>query len=138
MLFRSDLPGLDFIREAKALGLTLAEIRELVESTQTRSCTMTRPLLLRVLDQRILDTSRQVAMLARLRAKLRRARRALVRRPPTDHRRGYCSCLSRAAPLITTIRQKDDQVGDDTAEAGRDRTITSGRRSAIPFRSPTV
>ena len=29
----ADLPRLDFIREAKALGLTLAEIRELVEST---------------------------------------------------------------------------------------------------------
>lgn len=49
----ADLGRLEFIREVKALGLALDQIRELLAATRERSCRMTRPLLLRVLNQRI-------------------------------------------------------------------------------------
>lgn len=90
----ADLRRLEFVRQAKALGLTLDEIQELMKATRERTCAMTRPLLLQVLDRRISDTSRQIKALSELRRTLQRSRRALSRRPPTDHRLGYCSCLS--------------------------------------------
>lgn len=89
----ADLGRLEFIREAKALGLTLAQIRELLAATRERSCRMTRPLLLCVLGQRIAQTSEQIETLRRLRQRLQQRRRELVRRPPTDHRLGYCACF---------------------------------------------
>lgn len=96
----ADLHRLEFIREAKALGLALDHIRELMMATRERSCRMTRPLLLRVLDGRIVQTSRQIETLRRLRETLQRRRRALVSRAPTDHRLGYCACLSEGSVLI--------------------------------------
>jgi DNA-binding transcriptional MerR regulator len=96
-----DLRRLDFIRRAKALGLSLSEIRELVVATQRNTCAMTRPLLLRVLDERIQGTAWQIEALTRLKHELERSRRALARRPPTDHRVGYCSCLSEDGRLST-------------------------------------
>lgn len=96
----ADLGRLEFIRGAKALGLALNEIRELVAATRERSCRMTRPLLLRLLGQRIAQTSEQIETLRRLRQRLQRRRRKLVRRPPPDHRRGYCACFGEGQALI--------------------------------------
>lgn len=89
----ADLRRLEFVRQAKTLGLTLNEIHELMKATRERTCAMTRPLLLHVLDRRISDTSRQIESLTQLRRTLQRSRRGLSRRPPMDHRLGYCSCL---------------------------------------------
>ena len=96
----ADLGRLEFIRGAKALGLALNEIRELLAATRERSCRMTRPLLLRLLGQRIAQTSEQIETLRRLRQRLQRRRRELVRRPPTDHRLGYCTCFGKGQALI--------------------------------------
>lgn len=96
----ADLGRLEFIREAKALGLALDQIRELLAATRERSCRMTRPLLLRVLGQRIAQTSKQIEILRRLRQRLQRRQRELVRRPPTDHRLGYCACFGEGQALI--------------------------------------
>ena len=96
----ADLGRLEFIREAKALGLALDQIRELLAATRTRSCRMTRPLLLRVLGQRIAQTSEQIETLRRLRQRLQRRRRELGRRPATDHRLGYCACFGEGQALI--------------------------------------
>ena len=92
----ADLRRLEFIKQAKALGLPLGQIRELTVAARRQTCTMTRPLLLRVLDERLSQTARQIAMLARLKAELERRRRALSKRPPTDHGLGYCGCFSEA------------------------------------------
>ena len=99
----ADLHRLDFIRQAKALGLTLEQIRQLIVAARERTCAMTRPLLLRVLDERILQTARQIAALSRLKGELERRRDALARRPPTDHGRGYCGCFG-AEQLIPVSR----------------------------------
>lgn len=89
----ADIGRLEFIREAKTLGLALDKIRELLVAVRERSCHMTRPLLLRVLDERIIHASRQIETLRRLKVTLQRRRRALARRPPTDHRLGFCACF---------------------------------------------
>ena len=96
----ADLGRLEFIRQAKALGLALDQIRELVLAARERSCRTARPLLLRVLDERIAQASREIRTLRRLRDTLRRRRRALVRRPPTDHGLGYCACFTDGRTLI--------------------------------------
>ena len=96
----ADLGRLEFIGQAKTLGLTLDQIRELVVAARERSCRMARPLLLRVLDERIMQASRQIQMLRRVRDTLQRRRRALVRRPPTDHGLGYCACFTDGRALI--------------------------------------
>lgn len=90
----ADLHRLEFIREAKALGLVLGRIRDLTVATREQSCAMTRPSLSRALDEAITQTSSKIAALTRLREKLRRRRRALSRRPLTDHGRGYCACFA--------------------------------------------
>lgn len=107
MYTEADVHGLEFIRQVKALGLTLNEVQELMRATRERTCAMTRPLLLRVLDRRLSDTALQIETLTRLTKTLRRARRALARRPPTDHRLGYCSCLSSNRSVINEIRRKE-------------------------------
>jgi len=100
----ADLGRLEFIRQAKALGLNLERIRELVVAAREQTCSMTRPLLLRVLDERLRQTRRQISTLSRLEKELAQGRRALARRPPTDHRRGYCSCFHERAG-VTLVRR---------------------------------
>jgi DNA-binding transcriptional MerR regulator len=91
----ADLHRLDFIREAKALGLALGEIRPLVDAARSHD-PATRPRLRGVLDAHIEQVTKQIALLTRLRRKLERRRRGLRRtRSP---RGGYCTCLRRAGP----------------------------------------
>ena len=88
----ADLHRLEFIQQAKALGLTLEAIRELV--VPSRGGNGARPRLLRVLEGRIEQTTRQIAMLTRLRQKLRQRRSALARRRGAGSEdRAYCTCL---------------------------------------------
>ena len=109
----ADLHRLEFIRHAKALGLTLEQIRALVVTARHRTCSMTRPILLRALDERMLQTTRQIEALSRLKAELGQRRWALARRPPTDHGRGYCACFEDGTQLIpvSEIRPSRVRVG---------------------------
>lgn len=88
-----DLHRLAFIRQAKALGLTLNAIRQLVVATTTRNGVGTREQLLRMLAERISQTADQIAALTDLRKELARRRRALARGAQRDRGRGYCACL---------------------------------------------
>ena len=85
-----DLHQLEFIRQAKALGLALDEIRQLVAAARSRDAA-SRPRLRRVLGEHIAHITHQIAMLTRLRRELERRRRNLPRSRPGDA--GYCSCL---------------------------------------------
>jgi DNA-binding transcriptional MerR regulator len=105
----ADLHRLEFIKQAKALGLRLGEIRELAVTARERTCSMTRPKLLRVLDEQLSRTSRQIKTLAKLRRELQRRRRLLMSRPPTNHGQGYCGCLEdgpSAAPQLLEIERR--------------------------------
>jgi len=89
----ADLHRLEFIRQAKALGLTLEAIRELVVAARGRGSPSARTRLLRMLEERIAQTTHQIATLTRLRKELKRRRRVLARPPHGDAGRGYCTCL---------------------------------------------
>lgn len=87
----TDLGRLSFIRDAKALGLALGAISEIVKSSNgTR-----RRRLLRVLDDRIAESSERIAALTRLRNELELRRRTVVRRSRSDGSGEYCTCLKK-------------------------------------------
>jgi DNA-binding transcriptional MerR regulator len=90
-----DLRRLAFIRQAKALGLTLDAIRELVVAARQRNGATTRDRLLRMLEGRISQTTQQIETLTGLRNELHRRRRALRLRPRHNGGRGYCTCLQK-------------------------------------------
>ena len=91
-----ELHQLAFIRQAKALGLTLAGIRPLVRATGPGGGAGARDQLVRVLGDRIRQTTDQLATLTDLRAELQRRRRALARRAHGRRGRGYCTCLEKS------------------------------------------
>ena len=88
----ADLRQLEFIQQAKALGIPLRAIRELAVSARAPDRSMTRAGLLRTLTERIAQTAHQIAMLTRLRQELERRRRAIVRRR-RPQAAPYCTCL---------------------------------------------
>lgn len=91
----ADLRRLAFVRQAKALGLTLEAIRELVVAARQGNGATTRGRLLRMLDERISQTTQQIETLTGLRTELHRRRRALRLRPQPNRGRGYCTCLQK-------------------------------------------
>lgn len=91
----ADCRRLEFIRQAKTLGLTLGAIGDLVAAARDPRASGARPRLLRMLDERIAQTSQQIGTLTRLREELRRRRRALALHAPRRRGRGYCTCLNR-------------------------------------------
>jgi DNA-binding transcriptional MerR regulator len=90
-----ELHQLQFIRQAKALGLTLAGIHPLLAGQ--RRGARTRARLVSVLGERIRQTTDQLAVLTDLRRELQRRRRALLRRSGARRARGYCTCLETEA-----------------------------------------
>ena len=89
----ADLHRLEFIRQAKALGLPLDAIRQLVVAAREPGSVAARARLIRMLDERIAQTAGQIATLTELRTELRRRREALARRPRRGRGPGYCTCL---------------------------------------------
>ena len=90
----TDLHRLEFIRGAKALGLALNAIRELVVAAREQARGMARPQLLRVLEERIAQIGQQISMLTHLQKELVRRRRAVAQQlRPASSARGYCTCL---------------------------------------------
>jgi len=94
-----DLHRLEFIRQAKALGLALDEIRQLVDAARTQDATA-RPRLRRVLDGHIAHITSQITMLARLRRELKRRRRSLPRSRPRDAGYFYRATAAAKGPEI--------------------------------------
>jgi DNA-binding transcriptional MerR regulator len=88
-----DLERLEFIRQAKALGLTLDAVRELVVAVRSDNGAA-RDRVRAMLQERIAHVSQQIATLTRLKQELARHRRRLVHAPRRDTSgRGFCTCL---------------------------------------------
>ena len=87
----ADLHRLEFIQQAKALGLTLDAIGDLVVSARMPQAGLTRSRLLGILGGRIAQTASQIVTLTRLQQELERRRRTVARRRGSG--RGYCTCL---------------------------------------------
>lgn len=117
----ADLHRLEFIRQAKSLGLSLDQIRELTVSARNQTCSMTRPRLLHVLDERIRQTARQIEALRHLKKTLERRRRGVALRPPTDHARGYCACFEGSEGIVL--------IPAGRAIAGRERPSNAWNRT---------
>jgi DNA-binding transcriptional MerR regulator len=93
-----DLARLEFIRQAKALGLTLDAVGELVVAVRGGSGT-TRDRVRSILRERIAHVARQIVTLTRLRKDLARRRRRLARTSRrTTSGRGFCTCLRASRP----------------------------------------
>jgi DNA-binding transcriptional MerR regulator len=97
----ADLHRLEFIGQAKALGLPLEAIRGLVTAARAPGNSRVREHLIRALGERIARTDRLIAMLVQLRRELQRRRRTLSSPRRGRRGRGYCTCLhdDRAAPF---------------------------------------
>ena len=90
----ADLHRLEFIRQAKGLGLPLEAIRELVGAAREQPRGRARSKLLQLLAERISADRRADRALTRLRTELDRRRQAVARRAPrSSTERGYCACL---------------------------------------------
>lgn len=89
-----DLHQLEFIRQAKALGLTLDAVHELVSAVRVPNGQSPRARVRSVLDTRIAQVTQQIETLTRLRHELRRRQRGLARRRGrTGRPGGPCTCL---------------------------------------------
>ena len=88
----TDLRRLSFIRDAKALGLTLGAIGEIVRTSHSNR----RKRLLGVLDARIAEATDRIAALTRLRDELERRRGIVVQGRPSEGNRDFCSCLKQS------------------------------------------
>jgi DNA-binding transcriptional MerR regulator len=88
----ADLQHLSFIRDAKALGLPLRAVQEIVGARDGNR----RTRLLAVLDDCIAETTGRIAALTRLRGELQRRRRAVAQGPPPDRNRRHCRCLKKS------------------------------------------
>ena len=87
----TDLGRMSFIRDAKALGLTLGAIIDIVNSSNGSR----RRRLLQLLDDRIAESSERIKALTRLKEELKRRRRTLIRRRRSDGSGEYCTCLTK-------------------------------------------
>ena len=87
-----DLHRLEFIRQAKALGLTLDAIHELVVAARGDDAGMTRSRLREVLRERLVHVARQIESLTGLKQTLEHRQRVLARKRPCRGN-GYCTCL---------------------------------------------
>ncbi|MGH2841880.1 MAG: MerR family transcriptional regulator [Solirubrobacteraceae bacterium] len=96
---REDEEKLQFVRQAKALGFSLADIRGLIAAAERSGCREVVPEVERLLDKKVAEIDAKVA-------ELRSFRKRLV-----DYRTGtrsgcgcaghgaFCTCLNDAPPL---------------------------------------
>jgi MerR family transcriptional regulator, copper efflux regulator len=89
--YEMHLGRLSFIRDAKALGLTLGEIGQIVRVSNGNM----RRQLLQVLDDRITEATQRIGVLTRLRGELERRRRTVARGRRSAGEGAYCTCLKK-------------------------------------------
>ena len=98
-----DLNRLVFIHRAKALGLTLEEIRELVIVAENGHCAMTKAELRQILHHKINDCTARIETLIVFRETLLRADQELLKRDDEDDRCGCCSSSTAFSPSCTCV-----------------------------------
>jgi DNA-binding transcriptional MerR regulator len=107
----ADLHRLEFIRQAKALGLSLGAIRGFVTAARGPGHPRVREHLARMLGERIAQTDRVIATLRQLRRELQRRRRSVLLRQHGKRARGYCSCLHGTQEVSIPGRQRRRRDG---------------------------
>jgi DNA-binding transcriptional MerR regulator len=106
---------LTFIASAKHLGLSLDEIRDLLDARERDVCSTVREQLLRLVESRIADTDRRIAELSAFNAHLAGVHVDLSRPAPKGACGPDCGCVT-AAPAgpvpVTLGRSRDDHDSD--------------------------
>ncbi len=106
-----DLNRVAFIRRAKALGLTLEEIQELVAVAAGGRCTFTRAELRQVLARKIADCTQRIEALVAFRTTLEAAARQITEPDelPADACCPHCAAF---APSCTCLPVPEPRVLD--------------------------
>ncbi len=99
-----DVNRLAFIQRAKALGLSLEEIRELVVVAQDGQCALTKAELRQILGHKIADCSERIQALIAFRTTLQDAAERLVE---DDDQAGCCPSCAAFAPSCTCFPTPD-------------------------------
>lgn len=89
-----DVRRLKLIRRARALGLALPAVRDLVRAAFEEPCRAFEPRLRGAIDQRVEDVRRQIAELELLQAQLSELQSHLAADCSCDHPAGECSGCS--------------------------------------------
>ncbi len=95
-----DLNRLTFIQRAKALGLTLEEIRELVVVAEDGRCALTKAELRQTLDRKISGCTQRIEALVAFRATLQNAFELLLE---DDEQDDCCPSCAAFAPSCTCV-----------------------------------
>ena len=90
---------LRFIRQAKTLGFSLEEIRELMEVAEQGSCTEVFPQVRRLLDEKIAAIDAQMVDLAAFRDHLVAYRAGQESGCGCEGHSAFCGCLSNASMM---------------------------------------
>ena len=91
---------LEFISSAKAMGMTLDDIRNLLQVWQSGACASVRTELAPLIDQRLADTEQRIAELTAFAQRLHSIRSGLAGPAPSGACRPGCGCLiDTPAPL---------------------------------------
>jgi len=88
----AELERVRFVRRARALGLSLGQVRELVEALEGNAGTGVRPVLRSLVRRQLAAVRRQRGELDVLQRQLESLHRRLARRAPAP-RNGACRCL---------------------------------------------
>jgi DNA-binding transcriptional MerR regulator len=104
-----DLPRLRFIQRAKILGLTLAEIRQLVDYASNGCCDLLQENLLALVEDKLAEVERRLAELAAFKDDLQHFHNELgagletaCQEPTTPLDAGSCQCIH---PASTTTER---------------------------------
>ena len=96
-----DIKRLLFIRRMKEMGISMRQISNLLNCWPADTCATARPVLKRLIRERIAELEAQVTLLSALRSQLTRELVEIDRRPCSDHSEGYCGCLGDISQVIS-------------------------------------
>ena len=94
-----DVGKLQFVRQAKGLGLSLAEIRGLIDAAEEGCCGGVMPELQRLLDAKVSEVDEKIAELQAFRGRLAAYRAGTGSGCGCSGHGAFCECLDEA-PLL--------------------------------------
>jgi DNA-binding transcriptional MerR regulator len=117
---RSDVHRLLFIRRARALGLSLANLKALTAELDSGECLTMRPRLHDLVTEQLRTVQQQIAEFQLLERQLAQVLERLQTTAPTSHANG-CQCLGSEAleaqePHTVSIPRKGEAMSSSTLE----------------------
>ncbi len=89
-----DVRRLEFIKRARLLDLSLAQIREIIQSAEEGCCTSARPSLRAIIAEKLPQVEEKIEMLRTLQGELQRIRQSLAEIPEVGP--AVCDCPAEA------------------------------------------